>query len=41
MSAKIALITEFGLAGGGIWQIMNYFPGLWMAVDSRFTIIKV
>lgn len=41
MSAKIALITEFGLAGGGIWQIMNYFPGLWMVVDSSFNIIKV
>ncbi len=41
MTAKITLITEFGLAGGGIWQIMKFFPGLWMAVDSRFTIIKV
>ncbi len=41
MTAKLALIPEFGLAGGGVWQIMNYFPGLWMVVASRFTIIKV
>lgn len=41
MIAKIALIPEFGLAGGGVWQIMKFFPGLWMAVDSRFTIRKV
>ncbi len=40
MLAKIQLITEFGLAGGGVWQIMNYFPGLWLVVDSRFRITK-
>ncbi len=41
MDAKLRLIPEFKLNGSGIWQIMRYFPGLWMAMDSLFTIIKV
>ena len=41
MNAKLRLIPELGLKGGGIWQIMNFFPGLWLAMDSLFTIEKV
>lgn len=41
MNAKLRLISEFGLRGGGIWQIMRYFPGLWMVSNSIFTITKV
>jgi spore germination protein len=41
MTAKYALIPEFSLNGAGIWQIMRYFPGMWMIVNSQFTIVKV
>lgn len=41
MNAKLRLMPEFGLRGGGVWQIMNFFPGLWLAADSMFTITKV
>lgn len=40
MNQKLRLIPEFGLHGGGVWQIMNYFPGIWLVVDSLFSIIK-
>jgi spore germination protein len=41
MDAKLRLIPEFGINGSGVWQIMRYFPGLWMAADALFTITKV
>lgn len=41
MNQKLRLIPEFGLHGGGVWQIMNFFPGLWLVVDSLFEIIRV
>ncbi len=40
MNAKLRLIPELGLRGGGIWQIMNFFPGLWLVVDSLFIVTK-
>ena len=41
MTAKFNLIPEFDLHGAGIWQIMRYFPGMWMVVNSRFNVEKV
>lgn len=41
MNAKLRLINELGLNGGGIWQIMNFFPGLWLAADSIYSIVKL
>lgn len=41
MKAKLALIPELGLNGGGVWQIMNFFPGLWMVVASQFAVTKI
>lgn len=41
INAKLRLIPEFKLQGGGVWQIMKYFPGLWMSAGSLFTIEKV
>lgn len=38
MNSKLRLIPEYGLAGAGVWQIMNYFPGLWMVVNELFTV---
>ncbi len=41
MNAKLPLMPELGLRGGGVWQIMNFFPGLWMVVGSSFIVAKV
>jgi spore germination protein len=41
MNAKLRLIPEFGLNGGSIWQIMNFFPGLYNVLSAYFTVVKV
>ncbi len=41
MNAKFSLIPELGLEGAGVWQIMKFFPGLWLVVASRFGVTKV
>ena len=38
MNAKLRLIPEFQLRGAGIWQIMNFFPALYMLINDLFTI---
>lgn len=40
MNAKMRLIPELGLDGAGVWQIMNFFPGLWNVVGAFFTVVK-
>lgn len=41
MDAKFRLIPELNLRGAGIWQIMNFFPGMTMVMNNLFTIDKV
>ena len=41
MDAKFRLINEFGLAGAGYWQIMDFFPASWMVAISIYEIEKV
>ncbi len=41
MNAKLPLIPELSLNGAGVWQIMNFFPGLWLVVASRFAVTKI
>lgn len=41
MDAKMRLIPKYGLDGAGVWQIMNYFPGLWNVVGAHFIVEKV
>ncbi|MBH1940666.1 LysM peptidoglycan-binding domain-containing protein [Mobilitalea sibirica] len=41
MNAKLRLIPEYGLEGAGVWQIMNFFPGLWLVVNQLFTVRKI
>ncbi len=38
MNAKLRLIPELQLRGGGIWQIMDFFPGLYMVINELFTV---
>lgn len=35
------LIPEFGLQGISIWNIMNWFPQIWLVIHSQFLIEKV
>lgn len=41
MDAKMRLIPELGLNGAGVWQIMDYFPGLWNVVGALYNVEKV
>jgi spore germination protein len=41
MNSKMRLIPEFGLNGAGIWQIMDFFPGLYNVISAYFTVEKV
>lgn len=38
MNAKLRLIPELQIRGGGVWQIMNFFPALWMLVNELFNV---
>lgn len=38
MNAKLRLIPELQIRGAGVWQIMNYFPALWMIANELFNI---
>jgi len=41
MNAKLRLIHEYTLTGAGVWQIMNFFPGLWDVVNNIYNITKI
>ena len=38
--ALLRLIPEYGLTGAGVWNVMNYFPALWLTANSLFNIQK-
>ena len=37
---KYALLTEYGLRGIGVWQIMNFFRAAWLLFEDSYQIIK-
>ena len=39
--AMLSLINEYGLDGAGIWNIMKYFPALWLVLNSLYSIRKL
>ncbi|MDY3619393.1 LysM peptidoglycan-binding domain-containing protein [Agathobaculum sp.] len=39
--AKLALASEFGLRGVSIWNIMRYFPQLWLVLNQLYNIQKL
>lgn len=39
LSARLALIPEYGMVGVGIWNLMRPFPQCWPVLDSLFTIL--
>ncbi|MBE6695759.1 MAG: LysM peptidoglycan-binding domain-containing protein [Ruminococcaceae bacterium] len=40
IKAKLDLVYELGFKGVGIWNIMKYFPQLWLVINSMFNIVK-
>lgn len=40
MNAKLRLISEYGLRGAGIWQIMNFFPAMTMIINQLYKVDK-
>ncbi len=40
IKAKLDLVYELGFKGAGIWNIMKYFPQLWLVLNSMFNIVK-
>ena len=38
VDAKLGLIAEKALRGGSVWNIMRYFPQLWLVLNQRFSI---
>lgn len=39
-SALLNLISEYGIYGAGIWNLMKYFPALWTVANSKYTLRK-
>lgn len=37
----VRLVPEFGLNGTSIWNIMNWFPQLWLVINSQYEIHKL
>ena len=41
IDAKLRLVKEYGLQGVSVWQIMKYFPQLWLVLHSLYSIEKL
>jgi len=40
VNTMIRLINEYGMNGMGVWNIMRYFPALWLLTNSLYRIRK-
>lgn len=40
IQAKLALASEYQLRGVSIWNIMRYFPQLWLVLNQQYEIEK-
>jgi len=40
-NAMLRLVREYGLRGVSIWNIMRYFPSLWLVLHALYTIEKL
>ncbi len=38
VNAKLNLINEYGLRGLSVWQIMRFFPQMWLVINSLYDI---
>ncbi|MBQ7923375.1 MAG: LysM peptidoglycan-binding domain-containing protein [Clostridia bacterium] len=39
--AMLRLVEEYGLTGVSVWNIMRYFPSLWLVVNALYSIEKL
>lgn len=39
--AMLRLVSEYGLRGAGVWNIMQYFPALWTVMNQLYNIQKL
>lgn len=37
----VNLVPEYGFQGAGIWNIMNFFPQMWLVINSQYKIETV
>jgi spore germination protein len=38
INAILDLVKEYGFRGSGIWNIMNYYPQMWLIMNSQYEI---
>jgi spore germination protein len=41
VDSYVKLVPEVGINGVGIWNIMNWFPQMWLVINSQYEIDKV
>ncbi len=41
VNAKFRLPSEYGLRGIGIWNLMKYFPAMWLVANSLYRINRI
>jgi len=41
VDAFVKLVGEYGLKGIGIWNIMKFFPQMWLIINSQYEIEKI
>ncbi|NLP33809.1 MAG: LysM peptidoglycan-binding domain-containing protein [Clostridiales bacterium] len=41
INVRLDLVPKYGFAGFGVWNIVFYFPQLWLLVNNKFGINKV
>lgn len=40
IDSSLRLVSEYGLRGSGVWNVMKYFPQLWAVLNSLYRIRK-
>lgn len=40
IDSSLRLVSEYGLHGAGVWNVMKYFPQLWAVLNSLYRIRK-
>jgi len=41
MNEILKMVTDMGLAGSGLWNIMRYIPQLWFLINTQYEIVKI
>ncbi len=41
IDALVHMVQEYQLAGTGIWNIMNYYPQMWLVINSQYEIESI